>query len=94
VGSFLGTRKDMGRRAQGTDIILCGGPAGEFSRGFVYRALQRLWRWAPFSIGALLRIMGVRSPGTLRDSGKGALETGHLSLSELCYGNLEEGLVC
>jgi len=57
-GSFLGTWKDMGRRAQGMDIILCGGPTGEFSRGLVYRALRRLWRRAPFSIGALLNIMG------------------------------------
>jgi len=27
---------------------------------------------------------GVRSPGTVRDSCKGALETGHLSPWELC----------
>jgi len=32
---FLGIRKDMGRRAQGTDITLCGGPADEFGRGLV-----------------------------------------------------------
>jgi hypothetical protein len=57
-GSFLRTRKDVGRRAQGMDSILRGGPAGEFSRGVVYRALQGLWRQAPFSIGALLSIMG------------------------------------
>ena len=40
--------------------------------------------------------MGVQSPGTLSDSCKGALETGHLSLSlwELCKGNLEGGLLC
>jgi len=57
-GSFLGTQKDMGRRAQGMDIILCGGLAGEFSRGLIYQALRRLWRWAPFSIAALLSIMG------------------------------------
>jgi hypothetical protein len=31
---------------------------------------------------------GVHSPGTLRDSCEGALETGHLSLWELCQGNL------
>jgi len=35
-GSFLGILKDMGRRAQGTDIIIRGGPIGEFSRGLVY----------------------------------------------------------
>jgi len=67
-GSFLGTRKDMGRRAQGTDIILQGGPTGEFSRGLIYWALRRLWRWAPFSIEALLSIMGIHSLGTMRDS--------------------------
>ena len=31
----------MGRRAQGMDIILCGGPAGEFSRGLVYQGLAK-----------------------------------------------------
>ena len=39
------------------DITLCGGLAGEFSRGLIYRALQRLWRQAPISTGALLSIM-------------------------------------
>jgi len=38
-GSFLGTWKDMERRAQGTDITLHRGPAEEFSRGLVYRGL-------------------------------------------------------
>jgi hypothetical protein len=33
--------------------------------------------------------MGYYSPGTLRDSCKGALETGHLSLWELCLGEPE-----
>ena len=37
----MGIRKDMGRRAQGTDITLCGGPAGELSRGLVYRGLAK-----------------------------------------------------
>jgi len=31
----------MGRRAQGTDIILRGGPVGEFSRGLVCRGLVK-----------------------------------------------------
>jgi len=48
----------MGRRGQGGDIILCGGPTGEFSGGLVYWALRRLWRQALFSIRALLSIMG------------------------------------
>jgi hypothetical protein len=48
----------MVRRAQGTDIILRGGSTGEFSRGIVYRALRKLLRRAPFSIGALLSIVG------------------------------------
>jgi hypothetical protein len=34
-GYFLGIRKDMGWRAQGTDIILLGDPVGEFSRGLI-----------------------------------------------------------
>jgi len=40
-GPFLGIRKDRGRRAQWTDIILRGGPAGEFSRELVYRGLVK-----------------------------------------------------
>jgi hypothetical protein len=31
----------MGRRVQGTDITLRGGPTGEFSRGLVYRCLGK-----------------------------------------------------
>ena len=62
MGLLPGTQKDMGRRAHETDIILHGGPAGEFSTGLVYWALQRLWRWAPFSLGTLLSIM--RDPFT------------------------------
>jgi len=40
-GLFLGIQKDMRRRAQGTDITLCWGPTGEFSRGLVYRGLAK-----------------------------------------------------
>jgi len=57
-GSFPGIWKDTGRRAQWMDITLCRGPTEEFSRRLVYRALQRLWREAPFSTGVLLSIMG------------------------------------
>jgi len=57
-GSFAGIQKDMERRVQWMDITLHGAPIGEFSRGLVYRALQRLWRQAPFSTVALLSIMG------------------------------------
>ena len=31
----------MGRRGQGMDITVRGGPAGEFSRGLVYRGLAK-----------------------------------------------------
>jgi len=31
----------MGRRAQGTQITLRGGPTREFSRGLVYRELEK-----------------------------------------------------
>ena len=65
-------------------IILHGGPAGEFSRGLIYRTLQRLWGRAPFSIGALLNIMGGPFTRNSERYLKGALETGHLSLWELC----------
>ena len=40
-GLLLGIRKDIGRRAQGKDIILHGGPTGEFSRGLVYWGLVK-----------------------------------------------------
>jgi len=38
-GLLPGDPEGRGRRAQGTDIILHGGPAGEFNRGLVYQAL-------------------------------------------------------
>ena len=31
----------MGRRAQGMDITLCGGPNGKFGRGLVYWGLEK-----------------------------------------------------
>jgi len=55
---FLGIQKDMGRRALGMDITLHGGLAGEFVDGSSAGNLIRLWRQAPFSTEALLRIMG------------------------------------
>jgi len=57
-GSSLGTWKDMGRRAQRTDITLHRGPAGKFSWGLIYRGLVRA-----LEIGT-----GFHSLGTLRDS--------------------------
>jgi hypothetical protein len=36
--------------------------------------------------------LGVQSLGTLRDSCKGALVTGHLSLWQLCWGNRGGGV--
>ena len=41
VFPFLEIRKDMGWRAQGTDITLFEGPAGEFGKGFVYQRLEK-----------------------------------------------------
>ena len=92
-GNVTGT--DMGRRAQGTGMSVCWGQPG---RGLVYRWLmcrRRVWRRALLSIGAPLGRMGwgVRSPGTLRDSWRWALETEHSSLWALCEGNLEGGSV-
>jgi hypothetical protein len=40
-GSFLGIWMDMERRAQGTDITLHGGPAGEFCRALTYWGLVK-----------------------------------------------------
>ena len=58
----------MGRRAQETDFTLRGGPAGEFAGSSSTGNLRWVWRKPPFSTGALLRNMVVRSPGIMRDS--------------------------
>jgi hypothetical protein len=39
---------DMGRRAQGTDITLHGGPAGEFSRGLINQGLVKALEMGTF----------------------------------------------
>ena len=83
----------MGRRAQETDFILRGGPAGEFAGSSSTGDLRRGWRKAPFFTGALLRNMEVRSQGIMRDSSKRTLETGQLSLWAPCEGNLEGGSI-
>ena len=57
----------MGRGAQGMDIIIRGGPAGECSRWLVYQGLSKALETAPFSAGVLLIIMGIRKPESLRD---------------------------
>jgi len=48
----------MRRRAQRTDITFHVGPAGEFSRGFVYRGLVKALKMGTFLHRALLSIMG------------------------------------
>ena len=48
----------MGWRALVTDITLRGRPAGEFSRGIVYRGLEKALETGTSSTGALLSIMG------------------------------------
>ena len=47
----------MWRRAQRTDITFHGDPVEEFAGGSSAWDLRKLWRQAPFSTGALLRIM-------------------------------------
>ena len=71
----------MGRRVQGTDIILRRGPAEEFSMGLVYRALRRLWRRSPFYIGSLLNIMGGSVYRELCDIVERGIWKGAISLS-------------
>jgi len=84
----------MGRRAQGTDITLRGGPTGEYTGSSSSRDLRRLWRRAPFSTKALLRIMGGGQFNRNSERWlKGALQMGYLSLWVLCEGNLEGGLL-
>jgi len=73
---FLQIWKDMGRRAQGMDITLHGGPAGEFVGGSSGGNLIRLWRQAPFPTEAMLRIMGSTITRNSERWLKGALEMG------------------
>jgi hypothetical protein len=60
----------MGRRAQGTDITLCGGPAGEFSRELIYWGIEKALEMGTFLHRGSVKNQGhgVCSPGTLRDS--------------------------
>jgi len=59
----------MGRSVLGMDITLCGGPAGEISRGLVYRGLAKALEMGTFlHRGPVKYHAGVRSPGTLRNS--------------------------
>jgi len=84
----------MGRRAQGTYIILRGGPGGEFSRGLVYRDLRKLWRRAHFSIRALLSFMGVPFTGNSERELKGGSGNGaSLSMGAL-LGEPGGGFLC
>jgi len=39
---------ESGRRGQGTDIILHGGPAGEFGRGLIYQGLEKALEMGTF----------------------------------------------
>jgi len=52
----------MGWRAQGTDITFRWGPTGEFSRGLVYRGLEKALETGASSTGAVLSI--IRGPFT------------------------------
>ena len=85
---FVGIQKDMGRRAQGTDITLRGGPTGEFGRGLAYWRLEKALETGTFlHRGPVKESWGVRSPETQRDNWR-TLETEHPSLWALCEGNL------
>jgi hypothetical protein len=48
----------MGRRAQGMEITLCGGPAGVFSRRLVYRGLEKALETGTFLHKGPVEIMG------------------------------------
>ena len=48
----------MGRRAQGTDITLHGGPTGEFGRGLVYRGLVKDLEMGTFLHKGLVKYHG------------------------------------
>jgi hypothetical protein len=84
-------QKDMGRRAQGMDIILRGGPAGEFGMGLIYWGLEKALETGTFlHRGPVKKSWGVRSPETQRNNWR-ILETEQLSLWALCEGNLVGG---
>ena len=74
-----------GRTSPSVETLL-----GNLAGGLFTGDLRRLWRWAPFSTVALLRIMGGPFTGN-GDSWKGPLEMGYLSPWALCEGN-QEGL--
>ena len=63
VASFSGDPEGFGLEGSGDGHHSSWRPAGEFSKGLE----EALEKGTP-SKGALLSIMGVRSPGTLRDS--------------------------
>jgi hypothetical protein len=63
----------MGWRAQGTDIILGGGPVGEFSRGLIYWDRVKALVLGTFLHRGPVKYRGVggggfRSRGILKDS--------------------------
>jgi len=65
VFPFLGIQKDMGRRAQGTDITLFKGPAGEFGRGLDYQRLEKALEMGTFLHRGPVKNHGeVQSPET------------------------------
>ena len=90
--------QDRWKRAQGTGISLWGGPAGEPGRGLIYPGtyvLKRAWETCiSLHRGPVENHGGGRGPLTRNsDSWRRALETAHLSLRDLCEGNLEGGLL-
>ena len=77
----------MGRRVQGTEITLHGGPAGEFSRGLVYQGLEKALEMGTFLHRGPVENRGGGPFTGNSDSRKGAQETGQLSL----YGRSVKG---
>jgi hypothetical protein len=65
---FLGIQKDMGRRAQGMDITLHGGPNEEFGRGFIYRGLEKVLETGAFLHRGPVKNHGENIHRELRDS--------------------------
>ena len=76
----------MGRRAQGTDITLRGGPS-RICRGLVYRGLEKALEMGTFLHRGPVKNHGVRSPGTLIVE-RGLWRRG-ISLWAFCEENLD-----
>jgi hypothetical protein len=82
---FMGIQ-DMGRRAQGPDITLCGRPVGEFGRRLVYRGIEKA-----LETGTFLHKDPVKNHGGLFTGNSEISEGGLYKQSISLYGRSLKG---